>query len=176
MTEIWKTVEGYSRYEVSNLGRVRSYAQDGKAGKIKYGTPTFRGYLTIRLYDGKGHKHDFPVHRLVAKHFIPNPENLPQVNHKDEDKKNNRVDNLEWCTNDYNIHYGTGIERAALANRCCKTTSVKIYSVDTDGNKVIYDSIGEAERQTGLNHSNIVRTLKGKSHSCGDRKWFYCYS
>lgn len=69
------------------------------------------GYLWVNLnYDGKQHNHK--IHRLVAQAFIPNPDNLQQINHKDEDKTNNRVENLEWCTNDYNIHYGTAIKRA----------------------------------------------------------------
>ena len=96
MEEIWKPVEGYNgRYEVSNHGRVKSYAQDTKKGKIKNGHPTFRGYRQILLYDGNGTKKWYPIHRLVASAFIENPDNLPQVNHKDENKANNFVDNLE---------------------------------------------------------------------------------
>ena len=174
MEEIWKTVKGYEgRYEISNMGRVRSFAQDSKEGKIKIGNPNMRGYLCILLYDGNGNKKWYFVHRLVADAFIENPNEYPQINHKDENKTNNCVDNLEWCTNEYNIHYGTRLERVALSNRCCETTSSKIYSIDQDGNVEQYDSIGEAERQTGLCHSNIVRTLKGRSHTCGGRKWFY---
>ena len=174
MEEIWKPVKGYEgRYEVSNMGRVRSFAQDTKEGKVKYGNLNKNGYLTYLLYDGNGNKTWQPVHRLVAGAFIDNPNNYPQVNHKDENKTNNCVDNLEWCTNEYNLSYGTARQRAALANMCCETTSVKVYSVDCDGNIEYYDSIGEAERQTGLCHSNIVRTLKGRSHTCGGRKWYY---
>ena len=73
----------------------------------------------------------------------------------------------------YNANYGTKSTRAAESNKCCLTTSKKIFSIDNDGNIEYYDSIGEAERKTGLSHSNIVRTLKGRSHTCGDRKWFY---
>jgi len=175
MEEIWKPVEGYDgRYEVSNLGRVKSYAQDRINGKIKLGNLTFKGYLSIGLTDANGVKKFIPVHRLVAFAFIPNPDNLPQVNHKDEIKTNNTVDNLEWCTNEYNGRYGTKPLRTAMANRCGKTTSRRVYSVDENGEVEFFDSIGEAERQTGLNHSNIVRTLKRKSHTCGNRQWFYC--
>ena len=105
--------------------------------------------------------------------FIDNPNDYPQINHIDEDKTNNRADNLEWCTNDYNMNYGTRNKRAAESNMCCPTTSRAVYSVDAEGNIEEYDSIGEAERRTGIAHGNIVRHLKGKRPSCGGRHWFY---
>lgn len=174
MNEIWKPIEGYDgRYEVSNLGRVKSYAQDSINGKIKTGNPTHKGYRSFVLYDGDGNKDTVPVHRLVASAFIPNPDDLPQVNHKDENKANNCVDNLEWCDNDYNTHYGTKIERARQSNMCCPTTSLPVCSRNPDGTITCYNSIGEAERQTGNSHCNIVRALKGRRKSCGGKEWFY---
>ena len=175
MDEFWKDIPGYNgRYEISSHGRIRSYAQDRKTGRIKTGNLSLKGYLEILLYDGRGGKKWYPVHRLVAQAFIDNPDNLPQVNHKDENKQNNNAENLEWCTNEYNVCYGTKIKRTAEANRCCKTTSLKVYSVDEHGHKEYFDSIGEAERNTGLSHCNIVRNLKGRAHTCGKRHWFYC--
>ena len=175
MDEIWKPIDGYDgRYEISNYGRVRSYAQDRKNGKIKTGHPVRKGYMHILLYDSDGNSKWHPIHRLVAGAFLENPDNFEQVNHKDEDKTNNHVDNLEWCSNEYNINYGTRNKRAAESNRCCETTSSKVYSVDAAGQKEYFDSIGEAERKTGCSHSNIVRTLKGRSNRCGNRQWFYC--
>lgn len=175
MNEVWKQIDGYDgRYEVSNLGRVKSYAQDKSEGKIRKGNKTAKGYLTVLLYDGTGGSRWVPVHRLVATAFISNPNNLPQVNHKDENKQNNRVDNLEWCTNEYNVKYGTRTQRATESNKCCETTSLKVCSIDSSGKIDVFDSIGEAERQTGLSHSNIIRTLKGRSNHCGNRQWFYC--
>lgn len=175
MEEVWKDVEGYNgRYQISNLGRFKSFAQDTKNGKMKEGHKIRKGYLRVLLYDGKGRKNWHQIHRLVASAFIPNPEGLEQVNHKDEVKSNNCVDNLEWCTNYYNCRYGTKIARLSEANRCCPTTSKKVYSVDENENKEYFDSIGEASRRTGLEHGNIVRTLKGKSKTCGNRQWFYC--
>lgn len=176
MQEIWKTIaDSNGRYEVSNLGRVKSYMQDKVNGKIVGGHLNFKGYPTAMIICADGKRRLRPIHRLVAIAFIPNPDNLPQVNHKDEVKTNNRVDNLEWCTNEYNARYGTHFERAALANRNCRTTSVGVFSVDSDGNFVFYDSIGDAERKTGLPHSNIVRALKGRRPRCGGRCWFYSY-
>ena len=110
--EIWKDIKGYEHlYQVSNLGRVKSlpkysnskgYLELRKEKVLKpYKTGRKRNYLTVRFLDGKAYK----VHRLVAEAFIPNPDNLPQVNHKDENPSNNNVDNLEWCTNAYNVKY-----------------------------------------------------------------------
>lgn len=175
MEEVWKPIPGYNgRYEISSFGRVKSFAQDRKNGKIKTGNLTFKGYLSITLRAPGGLPKTYPVHRLVAKAFIPNPDNLPQVNHKDENKTNNKVENLEWCTNEYNVNYGTKNLRTALANRCCETTSRKVYSIDDEGQIEYFDSIGEAARQTGLCHPNIINTLKGRRNRCGNRQWFYC--
>ena len=172
--ELWKDIEGYNgKYQISNKGRLKSFAQDSTNGKIKYGNKTLKGYYDFVLYDDNGNKSTCAVHRLVALAFIPNPNNYPQINHKDENKANNSVENLEWCTNDYNSHYGTKIQRTRESNLCCKTTSLKVYSVDKNGDVQYFNSIGEAERQTGVSHSNIVRNLKGRSHYCGNRKWYY---
>ena len=107
--EYWKSVVGYEGlYMVSNWGRVKSI----KFGKERILKPVTNssGYLLVHLCkDGK--VKSFTVHRLVAEAFIPNPYNLPQVNHRDENKLNNNVDNIEWCTNEYNINYGTRTER-----------------------------------------------------------------
>lgn len=112
--EIWKPIVGYEgRYEVSNKGRVRSlnFRNTGKFG-IRRLFQDSNGYPILALYDGKSHKRE-RVHRLVARAFIPNPNNYPEINHKDENKSNNHVDNLEWCTSKYNTNYGTSIERRA---------------------------------------------------------------
>lgn len=173
MKEIWKQIPGYEdRYEISNLGRVRSFVQS-KGGKIIFGSPSKKGYIIIKLYNKFHKSKTYPIHRLVAQSFIPNPENLPQVNHKDENKENNSVNNLEWCTNEYNATYGTKISRVAEKLRCCPSTSKRVYSIDSNGVKRFFESIGEAERQTGPFHGNIVRALKGRRPSCGGFKWCY---
>ena len=120
--ELWKDVKNYEGlYQVSTLGRVRSLDKyidvkirnvDKvlKRGKILKPVYDKNGYLKVFLCkNGKGTY--FRVHRLVAKTFIPNPDNLPCVNHKDEDKTNNYPYNLEWCTDEYNKNYGTAIKR-----------------------------------------------------------------
>ena len=122
--EIWKPIKGYEGlYEVSNLGRVKSLERICKGGhnsirvvKEKILKQCYcgrdRDYLNVKLCKNSKSK-TIQVHRLVATTFIPNPLNLPQVNHKKEfEKWNNSVDNLEWCTAKYNCNYGTHIERA----------------------------------------------------------------
>ena len=175
MEEIWKQIEGYEgRYEISSLGRVKSFVVEKEIGRLLSNIKTHLGYRTVRLYDGKGNSEWFPVHRLVAQAFIENPMNYPEVNHKDEVKDNNCVGNLEWCDRKYNVNYGTRIQRLSNSQINNELLSKKICSIDEYGRTEYYDSIGEAERQTGFSHSNIVRTLKGRTNHCGNRQWFYC--
>lgn len=113
--EIWRPVVGYEGlYEVSSYGRVRSLDRyDSRNHFIKGRIMKFRncrGYLRVTLCNN-GLYNQISVHRLVAQAFIPNPDNLPMVNHKDEDKTNNIVENLEWCDAKYNNSYGTITER-----------------------------------------------------------------
>lgn len=172
MEEIWKPI-GYEGYEVSNLGRVKSYKYDKINGKIMNPYKNTKGYLQIDLQlDGRKRENrvHLSVHRLVAIAFIPNPDNLPQVNHKDEDKTNNCVDNLEWCTNDYNAHYGTHIERVAEKIR------VPIYSVDKQGNIEHFPGVREADRivsgkEYGIS-APISMCLNGKRKTAYGRQWF----
>ena len=111
--EEWKNIIGYEGlYEVSDKGNVRNVRRNTllKLSKNNY------GYIQVYLYKN-GIKTGFKVHRLVAKAFIPNPDNLPQVNHKNEVKSDNCVDNLEWCDNYYNLMYGTGNDRRIISNK-----------------------------------------------------------
>lgn len=116
MNEIWKDIEGYSGlYQISNLGRVKSLGRRGKGcsleDRILKHNINRNGYHLINLKDVNHIAKWYSVHRLVVIHFIPNPDNLPIINHRDEDPSNNCVDNLEWCTTQYNNSYGTVIER-----------------------------------------------------------------
>lgn len=116
MNEIWKDIEGYSGlYQISNLGRVKSLGRRGKGCSLKDRIlkPMINkdGYHLVNLKDINHVAKWFTVHRLVALHFIPNPNDYKEINHKDEVKGNNIDTNLEWCTRDYNVSYGTVIER-----------------------------------------------------------------
>jgi hypothetical protein len=136
--EIWKDIKGYEGlYQVSNLGRVKSLGNSkSKKEKILKPFKRGRGYLTVKLFNNNKKKQIF-IHRLVAETFIDNPDNLPQVNHKDENKQNNLLDNLEWCTNKDNARYSFSKEILAT-------------NINTK-EKIIFTSIGEA-RKLGFNH------------------------
>ena len=116
--ENWKPVKGYDElYEVSDIGRVRSLcAKQSMYLRILTQHIDKYGYLSVRLFY-EGRRKRFSVHRLVAQAFIPNPNNLPQVNHKDEDKTNNAAGNLEWCDAKYNCNYGTRNHRMGMAHK-----------------------------------------------------------
>lgn len=102
MEEVWKYIDGFEDYQISNFGRVKSF-KNGKEKILRY-RKSSNGYLNIQLFkDGKSRT--FKIHRLVANAFIDNPNNLSEVNHKDGDKTNNIVDNLEWSTRSHNIKH-----------------------------------------------------------------------
>ena len=161
--EHWLPVVGYEGlYEVSSLGRVRSIITEkilkpGRCGKK--GSRNYK-YLHVVLYDKNKSKHNYKVHRLVAIAFIPNPLNLPQVNHKDENPENNCVDNLEWCTNKYNCNYGTRNERQGKGHINHPSRSKKVICVETG---VIYPSAAEVSRQFKCCESHIISICKGKN-------------
>lgn len=124
--EIWKDIEGYEQiYQVSNLGNIKSlertywhgnrwYHQKEKLLSLKCDSA---GYMSVMLYNKEHKSKRIMVHLLVARAFIPNPDNLPQINHKDENKLNNYVENLEWCTGQYNRLYGTARARSSETRR-----------------------------------------------------------
>lgn len=155
--EEWRYIEGYEGlYQVSNEGRIKSLNReivykDGRKKilpeKILHNFLSDLGYYHVML-SKNGIPKRYKVHRLVAKAFIPNPNDLPIINHKDENPKNNTVENLEWCTQDYNIHYGTMIERGRekQINRSDLSKEVKQYTLD--GALVgEYKSASEVERK-----------------------------
>ena len=108
MIEIYKTIEGFPNYQVSNLGNVKSINYR-HTNKEKVLNPSLRrNYYSVQLYNKNGLK-VCNIHRLVAEAFIPNPDNLPVVNHKDGNIHNNSVDNLEWCTQGYNLKHAVDI-------------------------------------------------------------------
>ena len=140
-----------------------------KTKVLKPGKNT-RGYPFVIICKNREMK-NFKVHRLVAEAFIPNPLNKPEVNHKNEIKTDNRVENLEWMTGKENCNYGTRNERVAKA----QSKPVKQFTKD---GVFVQDFISakEAERQTGIFHTNIVACLKGKYKSAGGYVWKYKFS
>ena len=167
MNEIWKPIQGYEGiYEVSSFGRVRSVPREWEQAN-RHGTlsryridgciikPIFRrGYLSVGLRTDPKHLKAFQVHRLVAQTFVPNPDNMPQVNHKDEDKTNNRADNLEWVTPSANNLHGSHPVRVAQS----KFKQISQYTKDGQFVKT-YPSITEACRATGATPSLISRVV-----------------
>lgn len=153
MSEVFVPVSGYEGYyEIGSMGTVRSVARrllysDGRVYLYKQRliTPADNGngYMIVNLWRNNKQKM-FYVHRLVADHFMPNPENKPQVNHLDENKKNNAVENLEWATPKENVNYGTAIARQI------KTQGFPVFILFPDGTKKDFDSIAQAARFLGV--------------------------
>ena len=160
MEEIWRPINGYQGlYGVSDQGRVRSL----KFGKERILKPrrTPQGYLLVCLCKN-GEIKQCLVHRLVSQTFIPNPDNLPQVNHKDENKENNSVQNLEWCDGKYNINYGTRTQRI----------SKPVLQFTKDGEFVKeWRSSSEIEMNLGYSKCNISKCCNGRYKSAYDYIW-----
>lgn len=171
MKEIWKDVIGYEGlYQVSNFGNVKSlnYMKTGKekvlnARKNKY------GYLCIAL-SKEGRKKFYFVHRLVAIAFISNPNNYPQVNHKDEDKTNNACFNLEWCSAKYNMTYGTRIQRFIESDINNPKKSKKVLCIETGK---IYPSVHQVQRDLGFSRSSVTLACLGKYKQAYGFHWKY---
>lgn len=180
--EEWRNIKGYEGlYQVSNYGRVKSL---DRWETIGCNTKRFRkgrmlklakdkyGYLKVDI-SKNGKRKQYSIHRLVAQAFIDNPDNLPCINHKDENPSNNNVDNLEWCSYQYNTNYGTGIQRRAdkmINGKCSK----KVYQYTIDGNFVkVYPSGKEIQRQLGFAQSHINRCCLGKCKTAYGFIWKY---
>ena len=154
MKEIWKDIpeyEGY--YQISNLGRIKSlHNYRGKESIIK---PRIKQeYLTIGLRKNNVRKWK-RIHRLIAEAFIPNPNNYPVVNHKNENKLDNRIENLEWCTVGYNNTYGSRLKRVK------QKVSKPVIQYDLQGNYIKeFESIGDAAREINTNAGNIIKCCK----------------
>lgn len=157
LDEKWKKIEELENYEISNFGRVRNI----KTGRI----------LKNQIKDGREvlnlSKKKIFIHRLVADAFIPNPNNFPQVNHKDENPLNNHFINLEWCTSKYNSNYGLHNERVSRSNKGNKKSNNTNYldnknrakKVICDG--VIYESIKDCAEKYGINKGTMQKWLQG---------------
>ena len=165
--EHWKSITGYEGlYEVSDIGRVKSLWH-GKEKILKPGKNNC-GYLLVSLYKD-GHVKKLTVHRLVAEAFIPNQNNLDTVNHKDEDKTNNTVSNLEWMSRGDNNNYGTRNKRAAES----LSKQVKMFGKKTGELLATFPSTHEAEMITGIAHQNICSCCIGRRKYAGGYVWRY---
>ena len=154
-------------YKVSENGTI--YTFSNRNGKYNY--PLKQnfdkdGYKYVKLFkDGK--YYNARVNRVVAQAFIPNPENKPIVNHIDFNRVNNNVWNLQWTTEKENVQHS--VKAGRYSNQKCK----KVISIDKNGNKKLYSSITNAEKETGALVPNIIKVCKGIRKSANGYKWFY---
>lgn len=172
MKEIWKNIPNTNdNYQISNLGNVRS-RHNKYTHKIDleyhYLNPytTKKGYLTVKI---KEHKTSRVIHRLVANAFIPNPNKLPQVNHIDGNKTNNRVENLEWCTNKYNVNHAF---KMGLYDKKLNSIRKPINQYDLKGNLINkWNSAEEIKNTLNIHHTSDV--CKGIRKTAGGYIWRY---
>lgn len=148
--ERWTDIKGYEGlYLISDLGNVKSLGNNKTRKEKTLRLIILNGYLIVCL-SKNGERKNYYVHRLVAEAFLPNPNNLPEVNHKDENKKNNNVENLEWCDRQYNIDY---------------SNAKQVGQYDLNGNLInVWKSTHEIERQTGFHQSNISACCRGERY------------
>lgn len=196
--ELWKDIKGYEGlYQVSNEGRVKSLdhtivCDNGKgvatkkqSGKIRKFTELVKGYKRVTL-SKDGIEKQYSVHRLVAEAFIDNPDNLPCVNHKDENPRNNDCTNLEWCTHKYNLNYGTCQQRKKEKLKgkkmkapqellaAIKAKRKKVYQYTLDGKLLcVYNSLREASRLNNISAGNLSCVCNGKQKTANGYLWAF---
>ncbi len=170
--EVWKDIKDYEgKYQVSNIGNIRSLEYHNAKGIKRIGllrqAKDKKGYLRCAL-SKCSRLSTFKVHRLVATAFIPNPNNLPQINHIDGDKSNNKVNNLEWCDNSYNQKhaYSTGLNPTHAAHR----TSVVLTHIHT-GEILYFDQINKATAFLGRGRSHFLYLIKKGINICNNYKF-----
>jgi len=178
MEEVWKDIPGYEGvYQVSNQGNVRSLDREVKCknsvrfykGRMLSQCKDDKGYYRVLLAVAGEHK-SCQIHRLVASAFIPNPNNLPEVNHKDENPSNNSIENLEWCSKVYNLAYGTGRSRSIQSHR------KKILQFDMNDKLVAeFEGVNVAAKAIGKpkDATAITKCCNGKNQTAHGYKWKY---
>lgn len=180
--EVWKSIDEFDGYEVSNIGRVRSLPRiitlkNGRTERFNGGILSItvnkncfnRLYVSMRKTgDKKTYKRY--VHRLVSQAFIPNPNNYSEINHIDENPNNNKVENLEWCTRKYNLDYGTRVQRMK------EKLATPVLQFDLNGNFIKeYESQSDAARAIGGTQTSISCCVRGIYDSYKGYKWRYKY-
>lgn len=170
--EIWKDITDYEGlYKVSNQGRLKRFYKYGKE-KILKPTKMNCGYLVAHLYKN-GVDEKKLVHRIVAETFLPNPLNLSEVNHKDEDKTNNIVENLEWCDRSYNVNYGDRNRKVSKRNINGIKSKITLQYTKSGDFICEWPSVNEVERKLGYLASNIASCCRGKIKSAYGFIWKY---
>lgn len=181
MTEEWKDIPGYEGLcQASNFGRVRSVSRIDRGVSVlgKPYTRKLKGRVLSQYTDAGGYrkvplskngKHRlYMVHRLVAEAFIPKPPDCHVINHKDMVRHNNCVENIEWCTQQYNAHYGGAVERQRAM------ISKSVYQMTMDGEIIAkFSSFADASKAVGVDKSNIIRAAQGRLSQSGGYKWRY---
>lgn len=166
--EEWKIIENYPNYMISNFGRVKNLGNGktwNKKERILKQEIGVGGYIRVGLYKDKKQRH-FKIHRLVATHFIPNPNNYPCINHIDENKQNNNVNNLEWCDIKYNNSYGTRMNKIINKN----SLPIVQYSKDEKILK-LWRCAKVASNELKINYVHIHECCRGTRKLCGGFKW-----
>ncbi len=153
--EIWKDIEGFPGYQVSDEGRVRSNNRNGQWVIMKPELDRY-GYFKVNIFDSNRKRYTKTIHRLVARTFIPNPENKPQVNHKDADKKNNKVTNLEWNTAKENTIHAR--QNGLIKNPYIPEPRKRPIKIIETGE--VFDSVADCGRALNYDTSSILKTLK----------------
>lgn len=159
--EIWKNIN--ENYKVSSEGRIYSE----KTKRILKPNVVGSGYLKVDLYE-KGKREIHLVHRLVAEAFIPNTSNLPEINHKNKIKTDNRIENLEWCDRKYNNEF------SKIQTKLTEKKKKQVYQYSLDGELIaIWPSLRECEIKTGFKESGISNCCIGKRETHKGFKWSY---
>ena len=186
--EIWKDIPDYEGlYQASNMGNIRSIARKHTKGGILRYSMGSGGYKQLVLCKN-GKPRTYMIHRLIAKTFLTNDNNLKEINHKDENKLNNCLENLEYCDRIYNQNYGTAIIRMVKNhnykesiiksaahrdyNLIAQKTRKKILQLDLNDNIIKeWDGIRVASKQLSLSVSNISKCCNNKAKTCGNYRW-----
>ena len=170
MEEVWKEIKDYPMYEISSLGRVRSYCSKSHGERRRVDIPKILsnkidriGYSFIHLNNEKGRR-PLRIHRLVAEAFIPNPNSYPEVNHIDENKQNNCISNLEWCTRLQNVRH----------SKVWESVKREVNQYDSEHNLIkTWYSMSEAARTLKVAPQSIFRAIQKHGKSVG---YYWCYA